>query len=207
MAERGRPRSFDRDQALAAAMRLFWRQGYAATSMAELCAAMGIGSPSLYAAFGSKEALYAEALRLYGDSFGPLIWGEFDQAPTARAAVAGLLEASARVLPRPDCGGLQGDQPGGCMVTLGATGEVPGGRLPALLLASRGEGLQRMRARLEAALAAGELPPGTDTAGLARCFIGFQQGMSVQARDGASQAELQAMARAAMAAWPPAAAP
>ena len=62
MAAMGRPREFDRDAALEAAMFLFWRKGFAATSMNDLCDAMGISSPSLYAAFGSKEALYLEAV-------------------------------------------------------------------------------------------------------------------------------------------------
>ena len=66
---RGRPRAFDREAALAQATRLFWLKGYEATSIADLTEAMGIGSPSLYAAFGSKEALYAEALRHYAEKY------------------------------------------------------------------------------------------------------------------------------------------
>ena len=66
---RGRPRAFDREAALAAATRLFWQKGYAATSISDLTETMGIGSPSLYAAFGSKEALYGEALRYYGENY------------------------------------------------------------------------------------------------------------------------------------------
>src|SRR5215218_9208155 len=83
---RGRPRSFDRDAALEQAVRLFWRKGFEATSMADLTAAMGIGAPSLYAAFGSKEALYAEALSYYQERFGTLAWGRFESAATARDA-------------------------------------------------------------------------------------------------------------------------
>ena len=61
----GRPREFDRDVALQEAMLVFWRKGFLATSMNDLCDAMGIRSPSLYAAFGSKEALYIEAVGHY----------------------------------------------------------------------------------------------------------------------------------------------
>jgi AcrR family transcriptional regulator len=71
MAVIGRPRGFDRDAALEAAMFLFWRKGFAATSMSDLCDAMGISSPSLYAAFGSKEALYLEAVEHYVRTQGP----------------------------------------------------------------------------------------------------------------------------------------
>ena len=62
MAVIGRPRGFDRDAALEAATLLFWRKGFAATSMNDLCEAMGLRSPSLFAAFGSREALDLEAV-------------------------------------------------------------------------------------------------------------------------------------------------
>ena len=80
---RGRPRAFDRKAALDAAMRLFWRKGYSATSIADLTAAMGIGSPSLYAAFGSKEQLYAEALDHYRSENEATAWGRFFAASNA----------------------------------------------------------------------------------------------------------------------------
>src|SRR6187551_2996735 len=83
---RGRPRAFEREAALARATRLFWLKGYEATSIAELTEAMGIGSPSLYAAFGSKEALYAEALRHYCENYDALFWKRFHSAGTAREA-------------------------------------------------------------------------------------------------------------------------
>ncbi len=75
MAPRGRPRAFDRDAALDAATEMFWRRGFSATSMADLCEAMGISAPSLYAAFGSKEDLYEAALKHYSETSSPLIWG------------------------------------------------------------------------------------------------------------------------------------
>src|SRR5690349_1930100 len=84
---RGRPREFEREAALAHATRLFWSKGFEATSIADLTKAMGIGSPSLYAAFGSKEALYAEALQHYKDKYDEIGWGSFRSAATAREAV------------------------------------------------------------------------------------------------------------------------
>ena len=68
-------------------MVLFWRKGFEATSMTDLCEAMGVRSPSLYAAFGSKEALYLEALGRYVEKIGPPIWGPLEEAETARAGV------------------------------------------------------------------------------------------------------------------------
>ena len=193
MSARGRPRSFDRDAALEAATLLFWRQGYAATSMAELCQAMGIASPSLYAAFGSKEALYAEAIRRYGETHGPRLWDSLENSETARAGVEGLLMASAALLPG-------GERPGGCMITLSLAEDCQP-ELRALLRQGREHGLQRLAARLERGRDAGELPPGTNIPAMARFYLGIQQGMSVQARDGASREELEDVARAAMRAW------
>ena len=114
---RGRPRAFDREAALARATRLFWEKGYEATSISDLTEAMEIGSPSLYAAFGSKEALYTEAVQYYRDTYDALAWAKFHAASTARAAVVGLLMDSAAALT-----GCLADIPRGCMVTLSAVG-------------------------------------------------------------------------------------
>jgi AcrR family transcriptional regulator len=86
---RGRPRAFDRDAALALAMRLFWIKGYEATSVADLTEVMGVGTTSLYAAFGSKDELYAEALQHYCAVYDDLVWGRFRSAATAREAALG----------------------------------------------------------------------------------------------------------------------
>ena len=96
----GRPRAFDRDAALQAAVEVFWRQGFLATSMNDLCAAMGIRSPSLYAAFGSKEALYLEAVEHYARTIGPSVWDRLMAGPTARAGVESLhVPVPARAVP------------------------------------------------------------------------------------------------------------
>src|SRR3954467_7018846 len=95
---RGRPRAFDRTVALGQATTLFWSKGFEATSIADLTQAMGIGAPSLYAAFGSKEALYAEALRHYAEVNGDYVWGRFYAAATARDAAWSLLMDSAAAL-------------------------------------------------------------------------------------------------------------
>ncbi|MCJ2129432.1 TetR/AcrR family transcriptional regulator [Methylobacterium sp. E-045] len=193
---RGRPRAFDRNAALAQATRLFWLKGYAATSMADLTQAMGIGSPSLYAAFGSKEALYTEALRHYDDRYEALVWDGFRAAGTARDAILSLLLDSAAALT-----GSLADNPLGCMVTLSAVGSEGRPELGELVRSARAVTLERLKARLAAAVSAGELPSSTDVHALARFVQTVQSGMSILARDGASRADLEAVAQLAMLRW------
>ena len=101
MAQRGRPRSFDRTTALRRAMEVFWRKGYDNASMADLTAAMGINPPSLYAAFGSKEELYRAAIHHFAATESDDILAPLLNAPTAREALEGYLMASARTFTRP----------------------------------------------------------------------------------------------------------
>jgi AcrR family transcriptional regulator len=193
---RGRPRAFDREAALAQATRLFWSKGYEATSLADLTEAMGIGSTSLYAAFGSKEALYVEALRHYRESYEALVWARFFSAGTAREAVMSLLLDSAAALT-----GCPGDIPHGCMVTLSSVGSEGHSELGELVRSARAVTLDRLKARLGRAVAADEIPASVDVHALARFVQTVQNGMSILARDGASRAELEAVAQVAMLGW------
>ena len=95
-------------------MLLFWRKGYEATSMNDLCDAMGVRSPSLYAAFGSKEALYLEAVEHYVQTFGPPVWDRLAEGTTARAGVEKFLIAGTERLPK------SRTVPAGCMAALAA---------------------------------------------------------------------------------------
>lgn len=193
---RGRPRAFDRETALARATRLFWIKGFEATSIADLTEAMGIGSPSLYAAFGSKEALYAEALRHYRDNNEALVWAGFLSAGTAREAVMSLLMDSAAALT-----GCVVDIPRGCMVALSSVGSEGHVELGELVRAARAVTLDRLKQRLNQAISAGEIPVSTDVHALARFVQTVQNGMSILARDGATRGELEAVAELAMLGW------
>jgi AcrR family transcriptional regulator len=192
----GRPREFDRDAALDAAMRLFWRKGFASTSMHDLCDAMGIGSPSLYAAFGCKETLYREAVARYLRTFGPPLWNKLTEASTARAGMETFLLAAAESFPESEA------TPAGCMATLGAVCDEWPAAIAEDVRNARLAGLRIFRSHLETAVAEGELRASTDIDGLSRFFLGIFQGMAMQARDGATPAELKGVAEAAMTAWP-----
>lgn len=201
MAERGRPRSFDRDAALTRAMEVFWAQGYEGASISDLTSAMGIASPSLYAAFGSKEALFREAVDLYGAVEGPEIWNAVEQAPTAREAAQGFLTATAEAFSRPG-------KPRGCMVVLSQLNATEASASVCNALRDRRlAGQCALESRFRQAVESGELPEQVDPIALAAFFVTVQQGMSVQARDGASEDALLKIARNAMAAWAPLTAP
>ena len=193
---RGRPRAFDRRAALDQATRLFWAKGYEATSMSDLTQAMGIGSPSLYAAFGSKKALYAEALRHYGETNQHLVWSAFQSADTARAAIMSFLMDSAAALT-----GCVSDLPRGCMVTLSTVGSEGHAELGEMVRNARAVTLERLEARLAQAVKDGEIAVSADLHALARFVQAVQAGMSILARDGASRSELEDMTEVAMSGW------
>lgn len=187
----GRPRSFDRQKALVLAMEMFWRRGFAATSIADLCSALSIAPPSLYAAFNSKERLYEECISYYMEKIAPQIWDGFRKATTARAAVEAFLQDSANVLPGTN-------KPSGCMVTLS---DARGEHLGQFIEEARRQGLLLVERRIEEGVAAGEITSGADPAAIARYVLSVQQGMSIQARDGSTANELREVADAAMKAW------
>jgi AcrR family transcriptional regulator len=193
---RGRPRSFDRDAALERAMKVFWRQGYEATSLADLTAAMGINPPSLYAAFGDKEQLFLEAVERYerghrGSAAGGCMFGE---EPTARGAIERVLRDVVDEFTKPD-------QPRGCMLMLAAT-NCSAESVQTALAERRAQSKALIRKRIAQGISAGELPHGTDAGALAEFYTTVLAGMSLQARDGASRKSLEATAAAAMRAWP-----
>ncbi|AWK88415.1 TetR/AcrR family transcriptional regulator [Azospirillum thermophilum] len=196
-ARRGRRLGFDRDAALERALRLFWERGYEGTSVADLVAAMGITPPSLYTAFGSKEALYRETLALYRAGPGRFAFRALEEEPTARAAVARILrEAAAAYCDR--------SLPGGCMIAGAVLACAPEhGPVARSVAEMRSGAVAAIAGRIARGIAAGELPAGTDATALARFYGAVIQGMSVQARDGAGPDALAAIAEQAMAAWPP----
>jgi len=187
---RGRPPAFDRDTVLDAAMRVFWSAGYEGASLPALTQAMGISAQSLYAAFGSKEALYRAAIDRYLTSIGGFGRKALSAEPDVIEAVRRLLNEAAQHFSGAT------DTPG-CMIT-----SAPSGSGDAALVGYgrdlRRAGLLAVVARLERGVSDGQLPPDIDCKAWARFITGVVQGMSVQARDGAVLADLRGIAAAAM---------
>ena len=193
---RGRPRSFDREAALDTAMRLFWEHGYEATSLAELTAAIGVSAPSLYTAFGDKEALFLLAVDRYIARGGDQTRALMGDAKTARDAVARVLAESAVRLTDPR-------YPRGCMVVLSAVSvSDEAARVQTELARCRSSWETEMKQRIERGIADGDVPSTANAAALASFYMAVLQGMSLHAKDGASRERLEEIGEAALLAWP-----
>ena len=195
MATRGRPRSFDRDLALRRAMIAFWERGYEGTSISDLTVAMGINSPSLYAAFGSKEQLFREAVELYEATEGGGPVRAMVEQSTARASFEAILRGNVETFADPST-------PPGCMIVLAAAaGAVGNAEVRDFLADNRREVVTMLAARVERGIDEGDVPPGTDARALATFYATVLQGLSIQSRDGAPAAALHAVVDSSMAAW------
>jgi AcrR family transcriptional regulator len=187
----GRPRSFDIDGALDRALQVFWRKGYEGTSLSDLTKAVGVNRPSLYAAFGDKDALFRKALDRY--LHGPAAYTqEALKEPTARAVVERLLRGAADLNTAPH-------NPGGCLMVQGALacGEVADS-IRQELSACRAAGEAAIRRRLQRAKSEGDLSTDADPADLARYIATVLYGMAVQAAGGASRGKLQRVVEMAL---------
>lgn len=196
---RGRPRAFDRDEALETALQMFWRYGYEGTSIADLTAAMGVTPPSLYSVFGSKEQLYREALDRYGAIYGSFAQRALAEEPSARRAVERMLREAIDVY-------TGGREPAGCMLASGALTCGPEhASLAADVSKRRLAAIAAVKTRLDLAVDEGEVAPSTDTQALASYYGAVVQGLSIQARDGVCRKVLEALVDVALSAWPGAA--
>jgi AcrR family transcriptional regulator len=192
---RGRPRCFDADRALDRAVHVFWRKGYEGASLSDLTRAMGINRPSLYAAFGGKEALFRKALDRYADGPGGYV-REALAAPTARAVVERMLRGAVALQTDPRT-------PPGCFVVNGALACGAKADRIRRRLASHRDALEHdLRRRLERARATGDLPASARPADLARYVMTVMRGMAVQSAGGATRGELERVVRTALRAWP-----
>ena len=192
---RGRPRAFDLERALDAALELFWQKGYEGASLSDLTAAMGINRPSLYAAFGNKEALFCKALARYAEGPAAYVRAALNER-TARAVAERLLSEAADRLTDPH-------HPPGCLAVHGAlTCGEEAEPIRQALIAQRAASEAALRERFERSRSEGDLPPDAEPADLARFVATVLQGMAVQAASGATRDELRRVVETALQAWP-----
>jgi AcrR family transcriptional regulator len=196
MAKAGRPRSFDRQEALRRAMNVFWALGYEGTTLVDLLEAMGNITPtSFYAAFGSKEELFREAVQLHSATFGTNIVRNLNDQITARASIEALLRTAVNVF-------CETDHPRGCMTVLGATNCTRSNeKIQDYLRQRRLMTYKAIRLRLERGMKEGDVPAKTDLNGLASFYTTVLHGLSIQARDNASRKALTTAVDYAMSAW------
>jgi AcrR family transcriptional regulator len=190
---RGRRREFNVDDALERAMLLFWGRGYEPTSISDLCAAMGITPPSLYAAFGDKKRLFLKALDRYAERHASFAGRALAEEPTAERAVRRLLNDAVETYFDPR-------HPKGCMIVLAATNCAAGSDDIRDALAARRRGLERaIRDRIAMDRTA---VVSADAATLAATVVAIMFGLALMARDGASRAAMRRVVEQFMAAWP-----
>lgn len=194
ISHRGRPREFCVDHALAQALRVFWEKGYEGTSLTDLTEAMGITRPSLYAAFGNKEALFRKALDLYEHEKMSYI-GEALAKPTARQVAETMLRGA--------LDNVTGDGPHGCLRVIAsvACGEEAQS-IRCEVMERTKAGRDSLVARFERAKAEGDVPAHIDPDGLTRVLIAYLQGISVQANVGEPREQLEKLIETALELWP-----
>ena len=189
----GRPRQFDPDAVLDAAMAVFWKKGYAGTALAELEAATKLGRQSLYGAFGDKRALFARVVERYFEVvLRPYIIDVLDAPGSPRANVEQVIRAWESAAAAPDFNG--------CLV--GNSSSEMGLHDPEMA-----ELLRRKLELLEAAFyraltraqRAGEINAGADVRALARSFVVTAQGLSIVCRVNRERAFVRTVARDALA--------
>jgi AcrR family transcriptional regulator len=194
-APKGRPREFCVDQALAKALGVFWAKGYDGASMADLTEAMGITKPSLYAAFGNKEALFHKALDLYEAEKLEYTRAALKQ-PTARAVaehiMRGAVEAQTSTCDPKGCMGVISS------MSCGAEAES----IKADIMARRTSSQAALIERFREAQRDGDLPAHVDPAALTTYLYAILQGMAVQAGSGATRADLERVVDTSLMVWP-----
>lgn len=190
----GRPRAFDRANAVDVALKLFWERGFEGVEVRELTRAMGIHAPSFYSAFGDKSSLFLEVADRYEALYMTRVATALARARTARGAANALFDLSVEIFTR-EVG------PRGCFLTVSAVNCSAANEEIAMELAKRrAAGLALIRSRMAQGVKDGDLPSETDLDGLAAYVAIVASGLSMQARDGLSAARLrQASQRAALA--------
>lgn len=191
----GRHREFDVDEALDAALRVFWSKGYEGASYTDLTEAAGVQRPALYSAFGNKEALFRKALARYYERYVNFI-PEALTLPTSREVAARILYSSVELNTRHS-------EHTGCLFINGAmAGSEDAEPVRQALVDARATGEAQLRERFERAKAEGDLPKTASADVLAAFLMAMLHGMAVQAKSGFSREKLEAVAEQALLSWP-----
>ena len=185
---KGRPRGFDRAEALVRALDVFWRRGYEPASLAELCSTMGINPPSLYAAFGNKAKLFLEAVDFYERTYWDAPWARMADEPDVHRAIDRFFKESGEILLSPQV-------PCGCLVVLAAINvSAESVEVFNAVKALRQEGIAHFSKRLKKGIRDGQLPARTDVKSLAAVLNTLLEGMSIHVRDGVTLSEMTKLA-------------
>ncbi|QES46769.1 TetR family transcriptional regulator [Streptomyces venezuelae] len=188
-----RTKEFDPDAALRAALELFWRRGYEATSMADLVEHLGIGRASLYATFGNKHELFLKALDRYAEERGPLLLEELSGPGPALPAVRAVVRRFAAEA------GADETRLTGCLVTNTAAELAPHDSTAARRVELSWEHVETLlHSALVRARAQGELPEGRDPQALARMLLVLMQGIRVVGKASADPARVRDAAEQAL---------
>lgn len=195
MPTRGRPREFDLELALDAAIEVFWRQGYAGTTLDDLTRAMGIRRSSLYAAFGNKEETFKRAVARYASVEMAYVDEALDQQ-TARAVAEHYVRSNVLAITDPT-------KPPGCLsIQGGLSASTTDQRIVHFLNFSRSAGEARFAERFARAIDEGDLTCHEDPVDLARYLNTITSGLAVQAAGGATRPALTRVAERALRAFP-----
>lgn len=192
MAPAGRPRTFDKSLALKNAMYVFWAKGYEGTTMSDIVDAIGVKGPSVYAAFGNKDAIFIEAVKQYSDMMlsGPL--SALTEEPDIYQAIKKLLEANLEFF-------LNSPNPRGCLIMTSAINVTPEhAELMNFVRSYRDDYKARLVKRFELALLEKQIRPDSNPHDLAEYYLMVIHGMALRARDGAALTQLINVAEIAL---------
>lgn len=192
MAKAGRPRSFDKEEALKKAMYVFWEKGYEGTTMADLIESIGMKAPSIYAAFGNKDAVFREVVQAY---LPIVVNGQLNllnSSPEIYDAVEATLNACVNLY-------TGKDNPPSCLVMTAAINTAPEheehiGALRVL----REKYKEAWQKRFEQAKLEKQLADDINPSELAEYFTTLIQGMTIKAKDGATEEELSSTSKLAL---------
>jgi AcrR family transcriptional regulator len=180
---KGRPRKFNKEEALRIALHLFWRHGFEGVSIAKLASEMGINIPSLYAAFGNKEQLFLQTVELYGKT-NANIYHPALALPNAYDVARAILLAEIDLVTNPDA-------PDGCLMVQGALVTSPQSEGLANLMSQMRQTAEIwIKERFDVAKESGEIAQNVDTAALACFIMTINSGIAVQAKTGVNKQSL-----------------